>query len=215
MLLSKGTVKPRSLVLSPFVLALTVGLAGTMNTGCFFIGDGDHHHDDYDDDVTPTDPPPDVPAEVSEVIIQPDRVLEAVPGEGVGVFVEYQTGGKWRIWTTCDTFTSKTVCSYEIFANVTRVEHLHTYGTEEVEGFDEVKAFEDGTVQLIADTDSDIDALVLEVEEGQPLDLEVYLDGQSAQPFVYWVSDDVIHAGAPDNPVRFRPVVIPADGSGG
>jgi hypothetical protein len=214
MLLSKGSVKLRSLVMSPFVLALAVGLTGT---GCFFVG-GDHDHDDgqYDDgpDVVdpPTQPEENVPVEVSEVSIQPDRVLEAVPGEGVGIFVEYMTGGKWRIWTTCDTFTSKTVCSYQIFASVDRIEHLKAYAADQLEGFDEVKVFEDGVVQFIADTDSDVDAIVLEVEENQPLDLEVYIDGQSAQPFVYWVSDEVIHAGAPENPTRFIPIAV---GTGG
>jgi hypothetical protein len=208
MLLSKGPVKLRSLVLSPFVLALTAGLAGAMATGCFFFDDHDHQ-DTYDDntDVAPPDVPPEVPDTVSEVAIQPDQIMSAVGGEGVGIFVEYYAGGKWRIWTTCDTFTSKSICSYQIFASFTRIEHLKSYGTEELEGFDEVQVLDDGVVQFIADTDSDTDGLVLEVEENQPVQLEVFIDGQSAQPFVYWVSDDVIHAGAPDNPVLFLPVV--------
>jgi hypothetical protein len=214
MLLSKGSVKLRSLALSPFVLALATGLAGATATGCFFF-DGHDDHDSYDDvgtdaDTAPPDdtspPPVDVPETVSEVTIQPDQVMSAAGGEGVGIFVEYNTGGKWRIWTTCDTFTSKAICSYQIFASFTRIEHFKSYATEDVEGFDEVQVFEDGVVQFTAETDSDIDALVLEVEENQPIQLEVFIDGQNAQPFVYWVSDDIIHAGAPDNPVIFRPV---------
>lgn len=207
MLLSKGSVKLRSLALSSFVLALTAGASGAATTGCFFV-DGHDHHDDWNDDdpdvVEPTDPS--TPADsIVDVSIQPDRVLEATPGEGVGIFVEYMSGGKWRIWTTCDTFSSKQVCAFDIFAATTRAEHLRAYASENLEGFDEVKDLGDGMVQLVADTDSDTDALILELEEYQPLELEVYIDGQSAQPFVYWVSDDVIHAGAPDNPVRFTP----------
>lgn len=210
MLLSKGSVKLRSLVASSFVLALTAGLAGAATTGCFFIGD--HDHDDGDQGPDVTDPGTPVPDAVAEVAIQPDQVLNAAPGEGVGIFVEYMTGGKWRIWTTCDTFTSKQVCSFQIFASTRRAEHLRAYALEEAEGFDEVTDLGDGTIQLIADTDSDIDALVLEVEDTQPIELEVYIDGQNAQPFVYWVSDGVIHAGAPDNPVAFVPQVVGVDG---
>jgi hypothetical protein len=210
MLLSKGSVKLRSLVVSPFVLALTAGLAGATATGCFFFDDHDGHNDNIDEDVAPPDDPgvpPDVPDTVTEVAIQPDQVMSAVGGEGVGIFVEVYTGGKWRIWTTCDTFTSKSICSYQIFASFTRTEHLLAYSAEDVEGFDEVQVFEDGVVQFMAETDSDTDSLWLEVEENQPVQLEVFIDGQSAQPFVYWVSDDIIHAGAPDNPVSFVPVV--------
>lgn len=214
MMLSKGSVKLRSLVTSSFVLALTAGLAGAATTGCFFVG-GHDHDSGWDDGSTDVDDPTDpgtVPQEVSQVDIQPDRVLESTPGEGVGIFVEYQTGGHWRVWTTCDTFSSKQICSYSIFASTTRAEHLRAYATEDAEGYDEVKDLGGGMVQFLADTDSDTDALVLDVEEGQPLDLEVYIDGQNAQPYVYWVSDDIVHGGAPDNPVRFLPQLPPQQG---
>lgn len=204
MLLFKGSVKLRSLSLSPLVLAATVGLAGVAGTGCFFV---EHDHHDQWDDTTDNPDNPDVPdpAQVSEVMIQPDRVLEAKPGEGVGIFVEYQSGGKWRIWTTCDTFTSKQVCAYDIFASTRLPTDLRAYALEDTEGFDEVKDLGEGTLELIADTDSDTDALVLETEPGASLDIEVYIDGVSAQPYVYWVSDEVIHVGTPENPTRFVP----------
>ena len=216
MLLSKSTVKLRSLGLSPFVLVLAAGLAGAGTSGCFFIEEDDHdgHHDGYydgddgDDDQIPDDevPPDDQVPSVPSYAVQPDQVFEAKPGEGVGIFVEYQTGGKWHVFTTCDTFVSKAVCSFDIFAGARSATELRAYATDEVEGFDELKDLGDGTVELIADTDSDTDGLVLELDPGTPLRLEVYLDGQSAQSFVYWVSDDTVHAGVPENPVQFVPV---------
>lgn len=206
MLLSKGSVNLRSLGLSPFVLALGVGLTGSVATGCFFIEEGDHYyHDDYDD-PNPETPDPE-PNDITTVSIQPDQVLDAKPGEGVGIFVEYATGGKWHVWTTCDTFVSKQVCSFQIYAGARRAQELLAYATDDVEGFDEVSDLGDGTVQLLVDTDSDTDHLLLELNEGSQLQLEVYLDGQSAESFVYWVSDDVIHAGAPANPVGFVPAL--------
>lgn len=208
MLLSKGSVKLRSLAMSSFLLALTAGVAGAATTGCFFVGD--HHHDDDTPDVD--DPTPPDTVTVSEVAIQPDRVLEAAPGEGVGIFVEYLTGGHWRVWTTCDTFTSKQVCAFTLFASTRVSEDLLSFGAEDVEGFDKLVRLDDGSVQLIAETDSDVDVLTLDVTDGQPLDLEVYIDGQSAQPYVYWVSGDVIHGGAPANPIRFVPQAPPDQG---
>lgn len=209
MLLSKGSVKLRSLGLSPFVLALTVGTVGAMATGCFFVDDGGGHNDGWDvppDTSDPGDTATQNPDNVTQVAIQPDQALAANPGEGVGVFVEYRTGGKWHIWTTCDTFTSKAVCSFDIFASVPALQ-LHAYASDQVEGYDEVKDLGDGQLELIADTDSDVDGLVLEADPGAALNLEVYLDGNDAAPFVYWVSDDIIHTGAPDNPVQFVPAL--------
>lgn len=200
MLLSKGSVKRRSLGSSPFVLALTVGAASAMTTGCFFVDDGGGHNG--------SEMPPDTgnpnPDTVTQVAIQPDQALSAAPGEGVGIFVEYWTDGKWHLWTTCDTFTSKAVCSFDIFASLPPGQ-LHTYAGDQLEGYDVPKDLGDGQVELIADTDSDVDGLVLDAEPGASLTLEVYLDGNDASPFVYWVSDDVIHTGAPDNPIAFVP----------
>lgn len=209
MLLSKGSVKRRSLGLSSFVLALTVGVAAAGTAGCFFVDSGhggsDDSWDDGDDVTNPPDPPV---TTITQVSIQPDQLLQATPGEGVGIFVEYNTGGKWHVWTTCDTFVSKSVCAFDIFAGSSRIENLHGYAADQVEGFDSLTDLGDGTVELLVDTDSDVDGLVLDMEPGAPLTLEVYLDGQSAAPFVYWVSGDVIHTGAPDNPVDFAPTGI-------
>jgi hypothetical protein len=224
MLLSKGFVKLRSLGLSPLVLAFA-GAVASVTSGCFFIDDHgsrpdredrgeDVNDDDTDDpdDVDDTDDPdetiaPDKDPETGNitVAIQPDQLLDAKPGEGVGIFVEVTAGGQWHVWTTCDTFTSKTVCSFDIFASTPNVEQLLSYAADQVEGFDTVKDLGDGTLELVADTDSDTDGLLLDIEPGAPLVLEAYLDGKSAEPFVYWVSDDLIHTGAPANPVQFNP----------
>lgn len=201
MLLSKGSVKLRSLGLSPFVLALTVGLAGAASTGCFFIDEGGHHGDEMPPDTGSPEP-----QTISQVAIQPDQTLNAPPGEGVGIFVEYRADGKWHISTTCDTFYSKAVCSFDMFVSMDPA-LLRTYATDQVEGYDEVKDLGDGQIEFIADTDSDTDGLVIEGEPGALLQLEVYLDGSSAEKFVYWVSDDVMHPGAPSNPVQFLPAV--------
>lgn len=206
MLLSKGLVKLRSLGLSPLVLALATGLGGAASAGCIIV-DGHDHGDVGNDD--PTDPgddttTPDDPS-IEQVAIQPDQVLESKPGEGVGIFVEYMAGGKWHVWTACDTFDSGQVCAFDIFAGTSRPESLLAYGADDIEGTDALVDLGDGTVELIADTDSDPDGVVLELEAGTPLILEVYLDEQSAEPFVYWVSDNVVHGGAPTNPVEFVP----------
>lgn len=230
MLLSKGLVKLRSLGLSPFILAFA-GMVASGTTGCFFIDDhGDRPSreedwddandddtddpdvddvDDVDDDTKDPDDTvaPEKDPETGNIVvkIQPDQLLEAKPGEGVGIFVEVTAGGQWHVWTTCDTFTSKQICSFDIFASTPNVEQMRTYAADQLEGLDTVTLLDDGAIELVADTDSDSDGLLLDMDLGAPLVLEVYLDNKAADPFVYWVSDDVIHTGAPANPLQFNP----------
>src|SRR4051812_44711678 len=49
--------------------------------------------------TTPTAPASPAPM---LVVVDTNQVLDAKPGDGVGVFTEYSAGGKWRIWWTCD-----------------------------------------------------------------------------------------------------------------
>jgi len=53
------------------------------------------------------------------VEVDTDQTMTADPGQGVGVFVEYGTGGKWHIWLTCDTAKTSQECDFTVDATVT------------------------------------------------------------------------------------------------
>jgi len=107
--LSKNSVKHRSLGLWTAILGLSAFVgAGSALTGCIIVDDGDHYYDD--DHYVDTDPPPSLP-EPMLVGIDTDQTVDAVPGEGVGLFVEYSSGGNWLLWTTCDTNYSNVACN--------------------------------------------------------------------------------------------------------
>jgi hypothetical protein len=55
-------------------------------------------------------------AEPMLVRVQDGKTLSAEPGDGVGVFVQYTTGGQWTIWWTCDTNKTNQSCNFEINA---------------------------------------------------------------------------------------------------
>lgn len=63
-------------------------------------------------DTTTTSPAPLL------VVLDTDQVMNADPGQGVGIFTEYFTGGKWHIWWTCDTTLSKQLCDVSLSATV-------------------------------------------------------------------------------------------------
>ena len=48
------------------------------------------------------------------VDVDPNRTLTATPGQGVGIFTEYTTGGHWHVWWTCDTSQTSLSCPFQI-----------------------------------------------------------------------------------------------------
>lgn len=65
-------------------------------------------------------PSPNTPSGVAPVriVIDSDQTMDATGGDGVGVFVEYQSGGKWHVFWTCDTTLSAQACDFAIQASV-------------------------------------------------------------------------------------------------
>jgi hypothetical protein len=52
------------------------------------------------------------------VDVDPNRTLNATPGDGVGVFVEYATGGHWHVWWSCDTNKTSQGCAFNVDVTV-------------------------------------------------------------------------------------------------
>ena len=53
------------------------------------------------------------------VDVDPNQTLSASPGDGVGVFTEYKTGGHWHVWWTCDTNMTALSCAFDVKVSVT------------------------------------------------------------------------------------------------
>jgi len=196
-------VKLGSLGVWPAVLGLVacVGL-GSTTTGCIIVDDDD----DGTVIVDNNNPPPS--EEPMLMSIETDVALDSVPGDGVGVFVEYYSGGFYRIWTTCDTNYTGAVCPMDIFMSVDRSSTIDAVTTEDLEGADLVNINEAaGTVDIHVDTSVDIDAIEIDTTPGAVLRIEVLLDGIPQPRFVYWFGNGVLHNGAPTSPVDLVPTV--------
>lgn len=199
MAFSAEFVNRRSRGVWPVLLA-----ASSLALGGCIIVEEDHHDDGYwQDDYYP--PPPATVEEAMLMTIDTDATVTAEPGEGVGVFVEYATGGTWRIWTTCDTNTSNAPCTFDVFASVDLDSDLVDITSEDVEERDKVMLYSEGIAYLGATTESDVDAMVLTTTPGAIVRLEVYLDGAKQSRFIYWFGDGVLHRGAPTHPIDLEP----------
>lgn len=174
------------------MLGLALPLA---STGCIVVSDGSG------DDGWEDPPPPPPPGEIFTVGIDEGAELEADAGRGVGIYVEYQGTGRFRVWTTCDTELSGYACSFDLFAIG---EGMGRGFGEDLEGNDELVPNGEELYAYL-ETDYDTDGFEFTIADGAPMRLEVYLDGNSEPRFVYWVSAGVLQRGAPSNPVDFQP----------
>jgi hypothetical protein len=173
----------------PFVLAFTSSLSA-----CGYGGGS-----------SPNDPGPDEMVEVPRSTVDTDAVLADIePGLGVGAFVEYQTGGSWHVFTTCDTETSDFACYFDIV--LTPLDGLINFAAEDdLEYDDYVTNYGSTGARFIAYTTYDVDGAVFEAEPGVPLSVDVWLDDAPAEHFIYWVGEGGAHRGAPSNPIELEP----------
>ncbi|HZF49629.1 MAG TPA: hypothetical protein VE093_13315 [Polyangiaceae bacterium] len=205
---SKDLVNVRSRRLWPAILTAAACCVGSsLVAGCIIIDEDDdgHHHGRGPDviDEPETNQPP--AKEIMMFPIDTDKILDSPPGEGVGLFVEYATGGTWRLWTTCDTNYSNVGCKFDVAASVDAASKIDVVEGSDLEGYDEVNALDDGSVTFHAETASDIDVMTLFTTPGSVLRVELLVDGSDAGRFIYWVGEGILHKGAPTNPIDLQP----------
>ncbi|MFL5582108.1 MAG: hypothetical protein ACJ8AO_17215 [Gemmatimonadaceae bacterium] len=142
---------------------------------------------------------------IAEVSIDPGATLEASPGDGVGLFVEYAGGGHWNVFTTCDTAFSGTSCNFDVLVSADpRVQLSHVEGYE-LNAFDTLSLNGDGSIQLVTDTDFGMNGMSFDADPGATIEVDILLDGEAQPQFIYAVSDGVILKGVPTSPVDFTP----------
>jgi len=152
---------------------------------------------DHDDGSPPPAPPPDVAYEA----IDAGQALTTDPGTGASILLEYEGGTTWNLVTTCDTLETSYPCSYDIYL---RAHSITPSGAIELEGSDFIDQT-DGELHVGLDTSLDVDGVRFDTAPGESVEVEVYLDGDSAEPFVFWVGNGETHTGSRTNPTVFVP----------
>lgn len=146
------------------------------------------------------------PTSVPLSTIDTDATIAQVSfGTGAGVFVEYASGGTWRVFTSCDTKTSRYSCQFDIIVDASDgVQDFAPEGLESSDG-DWVDWTDDGAVRLVATTAYGSDGLTFVTEPGATARIDVFLDDAPAPRYIYWVGDGGLHRGAPSNPIDLAP----------
>lgn len=207
----------------PLLVAL-VSLAGT---ACFYDDDGPRrlrHDPDNSVDVPPaTQPPPaasssgapaapqpgDPPTLVSTspmlVEVDSDQTMNAVGGEGVGVFVEYQKGGHWHVWWTCDTKATGQTCDFSISISSAEGALSNVDPTELAQGL--YSSPTPARLEASSTTTNEVRGIRFDTQAGAVITIEAALGNLKDGSFLFFVQDGKVNGGFTGvltNPLRFQ-----------
>jgi hypothetical protein len=176
--------------------AISLGATGCIVTGT--LDDGG--------DVTYVAPDPEPVATVAEIDIDPGATMSADPGSGVGVFVQYDEGGYWTVFTTCDTDVSGSACDFDLLISSDESVSLGNVEGFDLDSGDSITLDTDGSINLVTRTTYAMNGVTFDADPGAIVRVDVLLDGVAQPEFVYVVSDGRLLSGVPTNPVDFAPL---------
>ncbi len=142
-------------------------------------------------------------------IVQTNQTMSASPGQGVGVFVQYQAGGHWNVWWTCDTYKTSLDCSFAV--NVTiqtgSIDNLAGQG----EATDTVTQVSAQQVEATTVTSTGVDGMTFDTPVGQTIPIITVgasVNGSYSGSFMFFVQNGQInggYSGALSDPLSFEP----------
>jgi hypothetical protein len=138
------------------------------------------------------------------VDVDTNATLVTTPGNGVGVYVEYEAGGQWRISWTCDTNLTGLSCSYmvdvSVASGVISSPNSGYFGNGD-------SFFQSSQSQLEADATSTTgeQSISFQTDPGAPITVTVRLNAPVAFFFVQSNKVNGGYKGTLTNPLIFQP----------
>jgi hypothetical protein len=145
---------------------------------------------------SPDDPPaPSSPVSPAPLLVEidTDQTMLVEPGEGVGVFIEYASGGHWALRWTCDTLVTGQDCDVNLSAtaasgNVTDVDARGLAG-----GF--VTTPTPSRVEARVRTGEEIHGIHFATSPGAVITVEATIGGLRDGSFFFFVQDGKVNGG--------------------
>jgi hypothetical protein len=138
------------------------------------------------------------------VVVDANQTLESTPGQGIGVYVEYETGGHWHVSWTCDTGLTNLSCNFVVDASVAT--GAITNSSSAISSSDgSLKELTAQHLQLTTLTTSTVDGVLFDTSPGAKLTVTVQLN---APVSFFFVQDGKVnggYSGALTNPLTFEP----------
>jgi hypothetical protein len=140
----------------------------------------------------------------SQSAIDTGAPLTTEPGQGIGVLIDYEAGGRWHVHVACDTAVSSEECFWDVIVEPldgAKVRGVSTEGLESEDSYD----WDAGGARLVALTGTDNDGFFIDVDPGARVRIDALIDDRAGNEFMYWVSGGGMNRGAPTNPLILTP----------
>lgn len=148
--------------------------------------------------------------EVPAAVIDTDATLADIePGRGVGLFVEYASGGHWRVYVTCDTLESELGCQWDVIvSSSSAITAVQTEGEGPevwLEPLRDSAGKPSSALRFVSETTVALEGVRFATEAGTPIRVDVLLDGVAEGRYTYWVGGGAVHTGAPSSVIDLLP----------
>jgi hypothetical protein len=141
------------------------------------------------------------------VDVDANQTLTAQPGQGVGIFTEYATGGHWHVWWTCDTTLTDLGCNFAVNVSIASGA-ITNISSQAFEPNDQLSEPTPNAIQATTTTTTGIDGIRFDTAPGDIITLDARVDGQDNGSFLFFVQDGKVNGGyshAVTDPLMLEP----------
>lgn len=139
------------------------------------------------------------------VEVDADQTMDAVGGEGVGVFVEYARGGHWHVWWTCDTTRTNQSCEFSVGAAAASGTVTNVDATELEGGY--VASSSDSRVEAGSTITTQVHGIRFDTAPGAVITVDATVGGLKDGAFLFFIQGGKVnggYAGKLTNPLQFQ-----------
>jgi len=139
-----------------------------------------------------------------QLSIDTDLPYPSDPGSGVGVFIEYLSGGHWSVRPQCDTAITGETCAFDVTAQVWNGSTFNVLGNS-LESTDAAGSVCADTAFVTTSTAGDIDGLFFDTPPGATVRFTATLGNARYPDLFYWQSGGIGRFDAGGDPVDVTP----------
>jgi hypothetical protein len=129
--------------------------------------------------------------------IDTDAALgNVVAGEGVGMMIEYRTGGTWMVQFSCDTAKTNLQCYWSVNMQSLDGSAIGGVDQQHLDNMDAVTRQSADVLWYDGLTTTEVDQFTFQTDAGKPIGFDVWLQDESEpNRYVFWIGDGWLNRG--------------------
>ncbi|HEX7665055.1 MAG TPA: hypothetical protein VF407_11105 [Polyangiaceae bacterium] len=185
-------------------ILVTLGLAACT----FACGDGHSDRDYYYGNDGTSGGGDGTPQNVTPLLVDvdTDKTMTAPGGDGVGIFVEYQTGGKGHVSWTCDTNKTNLSCAFGIKVAALSGQ-ISNLAIDNAATNDLISQSDAQTITATTNTTTNTVSVNFAADPGGTIEITAQIGGVSDASYFFFVQNGQVNGGYTGqltNPLRFE-----------